>query len=150
MSHVYTQIAAGIGGAAITFGLLLACPVEEHQCPTPDPELVAPVMQSFSRSTGDAVFCWIEQDGSLGCWPDELRDQPGFPQGEFIWVSIGVDHLCTVREDFTAECWGWGECAHGECEAPDGEWVYIRAGVHVNCGEHLDGSVECWGMEADL
>lgn len=149
MRQPLQQLAAGLGGAVLTLGVLLACPAQDD-CPPVDPEQVAPTMQSISRSTGDAVFCWVDRDNSLGCWPSALMDQPGFPQGTFVFVSVGVDHLCAVHEDLTGECFGWGECAYGECEAPDSEFVYIRAGVHVNCGEHLDGSVECWGLEAEV
>ena len=149
MRDLLMRAVSGFAGATIVLAMALACPVEE-ECPPVEPEEIVPVMQVISRSTGDAVFCWIDGGGALDCWPHELTEEPDFPQGTFRWVSVGDDHLCVVSEDHAGSCWGWGECEHGECDDPNGEFVYIRAGIDVNCGETLDGTVVCWGLEPQL
>jgi len=137
--------AARLVGVALVVGVG-ACEIEQEECP----EEIVPTMEVISRSTGEAVFCWVDGDGALDCWPHELTAMDGFPTGTFVWVSVGEDHLCAVRDDLSGVCWGWGPCDHGECDDPDGEFVYIRAGIDLNCGERTDGTVTCWGVEVAL
>ncbi len=147
MRGAMRNVIAGAAGAALVLTGLLACPTDQD-CPTAEPYV--PTMEAISRSTGEAVFCWVDGDGALACWPDELQQMDGFPTGTFVWVSVGEDHLCAVRDDLSGTCWGWGPCEHGECDDPDGEFVYIRAGIDLNCGETTAGEVVCWGLEAEL
>lgn len=102
------------------------------------------------RSAWESVICWVDADAALGCWPTALQERPDFPQGEFATVRVGRDHLCARHTDGAVTCWGWGDCAQGECESPDGRFVVVRAGPDANCARAPDGEVECWGQAVGL
>lgn len=135
---------------ALLLVLSLSCDTAVDDDTCDDPQWLTAQSTSVSRSTHEPVFCWVEMAGTLRCWPDELQEQAGFPTGIFTTVSVGDDHICAVREGGEAACWGWGDCAWGECDSPEGEFIYIRSGIDVNCGETIDGTVHCWGRELDL
>jgi len=139
-----------MGVALLMATLAISCDTAVDDDTCDDPEWLAPLSTSVSRSTHDPAFCWLEMTGELHCWPEALEELPGFPTGTFITVSVGDDHICAVHEGGQAECWGWGDCQWGECESPDGEFIFIRSGIDVNCGELLDGTIHCWGREMEL
>ena len=55
-----------------------------------------------------------------------------FPGGTFRSVSVGRGHMCGLRPDGEAACWGtnW----FGQSDAPPGPFVTVDAGVSHSCG----------------
>jgi hypothetical protein len=136
-------LAAGLGAAA-TVWLSFSCVVE----PEPFPQDERTTEVSFSRNPEGPVLCWVDEDGSIGCWPEELEQLDGFPSDSYQRVAVGDGHLCVLTDGGEVECWGWGDCAHGQCESPDGTFLQVRVGTTVNCAERDDHSVHCWGEDA--
>ena len=60
-------------------------------------------------------------------------------------ISAGDSHTCRVREDGSAECWGWNE--FGQATPPAGEFISVSAGAFHTCGVKTDSSVACWGSD---
>ena len=69
-------------------------------------------------AAGD-VTCGIKANGSLWCFgegsdymngnnstTDYAYPQPVISGGQYIDVSVGYDHACAMRTDYTAYCWG--------------------------------------------
>ena len=107
--------------------------------------------QTYIRRSATApVICWVDTYGMLGCWPDALTLMDGFPQGEFVQVRVGEDHLCGGRPGGEVECWGWGDCAHGECDSPTGPRISLRVARNATCTRFRDWTMECWGDPAPM
>lgn len=138
------HLVAALLGAAATVLLSLSCAVE----PAPFPEDERNLEVTFSRNPEGPVLCWVDADGAIGCWPEELQELAGFPDGSYARVAVGDGHLCGLTDDGAVHCWGWGDCAYGQCESPDGTFLQIRVGTTVNCAERDDHTVHCWGEHA--
>jgi len=107
--------------------------------------------QAYIRRSATApVICFLDTYGMLGCWPDAINYRAGFPTGEFVQVRVGEDHLCAGRRDGEVVCWGWGDCAQGECESPEGQHISLRTARNAACARKTDWSVECWGEPAEV
>ncbi len=103
------------------------------------------------RSAWAPVICWVDAGGGLGCWPRDIEERTGFPQGEgFATVRVGEDHLCARRDDGEVVCWGWGDCGQGECESPDGRYAVLRTAADASCARAGDGVVTCWGAPGEV
>ena len=61
-------------------------------------------------------------------------------------LSTGWDHICALREDGAAECWGVNR--YGQSTPPDETFVAISAGGHTTCALREDGEVKCWGQNS--
>jgi hypothetical protein len=101
------------------------------------------------RSPEEPVICWPEADGTLGCWPDEIEQLPGFPDGDdYEQVKVARTHLCARSSDLRIDCFGWGDCIHGQCDSPDGSFIGFNVGAVANCARRVDGAVHCWGSDS--
>ncbi len=58
-------------------------------------------------------------------------------------VSVGGSHVCALRTDRTATCWGNNE--HGQAEPPTGTYTAIDTGKSHTCALRTDGTIACWG-----
>ena len=69
-----------------------------------------------------------------------------YPGGEFASVSVGEAHVCGLRPNGEAACWGanW----FGQTEAPQGPFAQVDAGSSHSCGLRPDGTVVCWGEDS--
>ena len=141
---VAAAAALGIGVAAAA-ALVLSIAAVGARTETGDRAGLGGGETYIRRSAWVSVICWVDGNGTLGCWPDELTGRDGFPTGAFETVRVGEDHLCARRSGGEVVCWGWGDCGQEECESPTGSFEVIRAGIDANCGRLTDGSVHCWG-----
>ena len=98
-------------------------------------------------------------DNLLGNLPNELRRMSGGylgnlfrPDGRFQSVSVHDAHVCALRLDGTAECWGSsmesGGGAAGDVSPPPGTFLSIATARYYNCGLRPSGAVDCWGDPA--
>ena len=58
-------------------------------------------------------------------------------------VSVGREHSCAVRADYTVTCWGSNK--DGKSNAPAGKFLTVSAGGSHTCGVRIDRTVDCWG-----
>lgn len=66
---------------------------------------------------------------------------------DFAQVAIGEDHLCGLKADGVAVCWGNNH--HNQTNAPeDMRFRQLTAGSGFTCGLGLDGVIACWGRNA--
>ena len=69
---------------------------------------------------------------------------PEWPEGRFTSVAAGTKHMCVLREDGAAVC--WGNAFYGQTSVPEGErFQFISSGARHVCGLREDRSVTCWG-----
>ena len=69
------------------------------------------------------------------------------PEVVFVQLAIGEDHLCGLKADGEALCWGGNH--HNQTNAPeDMRFRQLTAGAGFTCGLRLDGALACWGREA--
>ena len=89
------------------------------------------------------------------CWGDGHYGQPMPPDDEkFIAVSSGADHVCALRVDGSAACWGGRPATNGPVlghpqplgsPPQDEKFTAISSGDSHACGLRTDGSAVCWG-----
>ena len=59
-------------------------------------------------------------------------------------MSSGSTHICGLREDSSAACWGDND--YGQSSPPEGEtFTAMSSGTGHTCGLRQDGSAVCWG-----
>jgi len=142
----------------------------------------------WSRITvSKGTACGIRADGSAWCWGSDNRGQLGCgncgaqtrpvqvqtdtgPGGWSDWTRIeggGQHHICGIRADGTAWCWGHGAGGalgdgstsnnHRPAQVqtdtgPGGwnDWVDIAAALGASCGIRTDGTAWCWGKGGGL
>ncbi|HSV40479.1 MAG TPA: hypothetical protein VLI04_17080 [Nocardioidaceae bacterium] len=136
-----------------------------------DPAPVAPVTPPVIAAGGDHT-CRVESDHTLWCWGDNQKaqlaqpvnlQQPYDPTPSQIgsatnWgsVTLGWDHSCAVRSDYSAWCWGYnfyGEVGDGTTQqkntptaiAAGKNWSTIAAGGSATCAITTGGELWCWG-----
>ncbi len=65
----------------------------------------------------------------------------------FTQLAVGEDHVCGLRADGTAVCWGRND--EGQLDVPEGmRFRQLTAGRHFSCGLRLEGTLACWGRDA--
>ena len=68
------------------------------------------------------------------------------PPGPFKSISLGENHVCALKEDGTAVC--WGSAATGRSSPPEDErFKQISAGHDHTCALREDGTPVCWGSD---
>ena len=75
--------------------------------------------------------------------PSVASDASG-KEYDFTAVTAGYSHVCGLRSNGRALCWGRG--LNGETEPPEGTFTSVSAGNGYTCGIKTDGSVSCWGI----
>ncbi len=120
--------------------------------------------------------CAIRADDTLWCWGDDSHGQIGNGSGAsgtilppyqtgtgFTWkqVSAGGWHVCAIRSDDTAWCWGNNDGGRignavtgGYAWVPTAvsgghTWKKIAAGIAHTCGIRSDDTAWCWGGDAE-
>ncbi len=119
----------------------------------------------------DAV---LRSCGGDGAWADQItcsgttsECSAGQCRAPATWIDIsaGTGHVCALRDDGTAWCWGHGEfgglgyggwtkvqstpiqvrAALGASETHWDDWTQMSAGRNHTCGIREDNSAWCWG-----
>ena len=73
---------------------------------------------------------------------------PALGPREFTQLAVGEDHVCGLRADGVAVCWGGND--RGQLDVPDGmRFRQLAAGNQFSCGLRLDGALACWGTRVD-
>ena len=68
----------------------------------------------------------------------------------FTQVSMGKTHVCALRENGAALCWGGDPQDAGSLDAPaQTAFTQISAGRHFTCGLRQDATIACWGINSD-
>ncbi len=114
-----------------------------------------------SVSAGWGYACGLRESGRLECWRFGGFSEPHYrepvasamfdlgrvdaPSGVFSSVSAGVEHVCGVRPDGSAECWGESQRWRDAGFPPEGPFTDVATGWSFTCGLRLVGDVECWG-----
>ena len=62
----------------------------------------------------------------------------------FRAISSGTDHVCALREDGTAVC--WGDNQDGRASPPSETFTAISACSDHTCALRQDGTPVCWGQ----
>ncbi|WP_148572697.1 cutinase family protein [Nocardioides caldifontis] len=120
--------------------------------------------------SGYFTTCGIRLNGALWCWGNNERGQLGndavknrqrpvrVADGGATWqsVSVGAWHVCAVRSDGSA--WCWGQSWQGELGVAGNvrknvpfrigaatDWRAVEASWQHTCGLRADGSAWCWG-----
>ena len=72
---------------------------------------------------------------------------PALGPREFTQLAVGEDHVCGLRADGVARCWGAND--EGQLDIPgDMRFRQLTAGRYFSCGLLLDGALACWGRES--
>lgn len=114
--------------------------------------------------TDDTAWCWgSAQWGQLGNGASSgNQTTPSAVSGGGTWkdISAGAQHVCGIKSDDTAWCWGNGASGRRGDGATTttqttpvavsggATWKTISAGQNHTCGVKTDGSLWCWGAGA--
>ena len=143
-------------GHAATALLALVCQagcsgIVEPQAGEPLP------LQRDSLVTAANLSCLLSETGVPTCWGSPAAPTtPGEGTLRFRTISGGWDHLCGLRGDSTAYCWGnnqYGQLGDGSRAArpdptrvaTDLKFIAIAAAVHATCALEATGRAYCWG-----
>jgi alpha-tubulin suppressor-like RCC1 family protein len=128
-------------------------------------------------SCGGDSCCALDDAGELWCWGDNLEGKPGqndafsapdvlaparVGSDHYRIVAVGQGHVCAVRDDAKALCWGRntnlqlgiGSDMPGQLRtptpntAPD-DLIALSASQHHTCGVRADGTLWCWGSNGE-
>jgi hypothetical protein len=121
-------------------------------------------------AVGGNFVCGLRGPGSLWCWGYNAYGAVGIgswdaaisaptqigSDADWIAVDAGSMHVCAMKADGKAFCWGrssegqLGKVADGltPSEVPGGPWVSVQAGRLHTCAVHTEGSIWCWGENA--
>ena len=96
---------------------------------------------------GDGVATAAEFGGQ-GRTPGQAPPTPTMdPTGKYVDFSMGLGHICLLRDDGVVEC--SGDNSQGQTSPPEGgRYVKLDGGDNHTCGLMEDGEVECWGSVA--
>lgn len=125
-------------------------------------------------SAGHMVTCALDTDRSYWCWGSNQygtygdggstptsNNTPvqGNDLGPWKEISVGIEHVCGIKMDGTAWCWGRnnsGQLGNGlqgtslvqrtpQQVSDTGPWISINAGMSNTCAVKANGSLWCWG-----
>jgi alpha-tubulin suppressor-like RCC1 family protein len=101
-----------------------------------------------------------------GTWKNEPATATATPTpvdttADWAAVSLGTGHICGVRTDASAWCWGWnstGQLGDGTTTRStrpvqilgDRGWLSVAAGTGYTCGIRTDHSLWCWGSNDNM
>lgn len=72
------------------------------------------------------------------------RDDTGPNRSAFVQVGTGRDHVCAVRSDGSAKCWGGND--DRQLDVPsEVRFRQIASGWRYSCGVTTVGTLACWG-----
>jgi alpha-tubulin suppressor-like RCC1 family protein len=116
---------------------------------------------SCALTEAGAAYCWgIGSRGSLGDGYTSTHDTstPVAVLGGHVFktIALGGYHVCGLRHDGAAYCWGGGSDGrlgdgnsgdHGSPVPVSGghTWQQITVGVNHSCGITTSGDAYCWG-----
>jgi len=143
---------------------------------------VSQITASTGRYSYDYTTCAVKTDGTAYCWGNGTKGQLGDGTNRYMYtpvqvhgvsdsgyltgvaqISAGESHICAVKTDGTAYCWGtnsYGErgdnTGYGYIDVPaqvhgvnDSGYLtsvsQISDGSSHTCALKTDGSVVCWG-----
>ena len=108
---------------------------------------VPPGLTAQSVSTGTRVACAIDMLDDAVCWGAHTVNFTT-PPGPFASVAAGRSHVCGVRPDGTAECWGSSNSEANPPQLPSGvTWLKMTVGRSFTCGLDSVGMVHCFGAD---
>ena len=79
----------------------------------------------------------------MACLSIEERQLPEITPGPFTSVSVGLNHICALREDGNAYCQKRNYSY--QASPPPTKFAQIAAGWHHSCGITRASRIECWG-----
>ena len=97
---------------------------------------------TYSPGTGGDFTLTVRFTDADQVAPSQPEPPPS-PAGPFTAFSRGTDHVCALRSNGTAAC--WGDDRHGQASPPAGRYTAISSGEHGACALRNDGAVACWG-----
>ena len=79
--------------------------------------------------------------------PTAEPEDPGQNQAPFVQVGTGENHVCAVRSDGSAQCWGDND--DGQLDLPSGvKFRQIASGRRFSCGITTEETLACWGRNS--
>lgn len=103
----------------------------------------------YTKFTSSAAFhCGIEPAGSIRCERAVSEALSITPAGtHFTAISGGFNHVCALRSDGTAACWGMDR--EGSVTGPNAETDIrqIAAGTSGTCVVRNSGTIQCFGLD---
>jgi hypothetical protein len=101
-------------------------------------------------------LCGLSPEGEIGCigrntWG--LIDQ--IPKGRgYLQVSVGQQHICALKADGRAVCWGDSEPEYNLMKPPDTRFTMLGSGHGWTCGVLAEPrwghDIECWGCADEV
>jgi hypothetical protein len=120
------------------------------QCFNGRPPPQPPAVSFSSFDGGDLYGCGIQPGGRIFCFGRNEADPLGPPEpmlnppvGQFLNVSVGLDHACAVGFNRQVRCWGSNEA--GKATPPAGSFESVSVGDHHSCARATSGQIKCWG-----
>ena len=93
----------------------------------------------------DGSFCWLLQDGSVGC-RGSVPDSVAAERFQSVHAG-GVGFACGLTTSNHVRCW---RTLYGTVlPAPEGEFTSLSFGGNIGCGIKIDGTVQCWAASWD-
>ena len=110
---------------------------------------------NVTRLTYDPASDWsptwgsapVASNRSMPTEPEKVTTPPQDQKLVLTSISSGGGHICGLRPDGTAICWGWNGA--GESIPPTGEFTSVSAGGSHTCGLRPDGTAICWGWNEE-
>jgi hypothetical protein len=111
-------------------------------------QLVGAVFGSIwvAVTAGGGNVCGLRQDGSLGCWGNNISGQSSPPAGTFVAVGSGDQFGCAIRTDGTLACW---TAITNFLLVPTGTFRELGVGRTHACAIRTDNTLACWGNDND-